>query len=118
MRRRGYRTGRMCALLVGVTATGLLVWAAPAATNPGWSVVLAADPPGLQHSSLSAVSCGTTTACFAVGTASDGTNFRTLVERWSGTSWAPLSSPNPAGGSAGTLDGVSCTSSSACFAAG
>src|SRR5207244_978912 len=83
-----------------------------------WSVGLAGDPPGLQSSILLSVSCPSSTTCFAVGTAFDGSQFDPLVERWNGTSWSVAASPNPVTGVAGTLDGVACTSANACFAAG
>ena len=39
-----------------------------------------------------------------------------MAERWNGTAWAMQSIPNPNG--SGQLNGVSCTSASACTAVG
>ncbi len=65
-----------------------------------WSIVAGPTFPGFD-SSLSAVKCLSTTNCFAVGTHADNTHANnTLVERWNGTSWSVVASPNsPAGAS-------------------
>jgi len=42
----------------------------------------------------------------------------TLAERWNGTAWAIERTPNPAGSTASALNGVSCTSATACTAVG
>jgi hypothetical protein len=42
----------------------------------------------------------------------------TLAERWNGTSWKTQTTPNPAGAGYSQLNGVSCTSASACTAVG
>jgi hypothetical protein len=43
---------------------------------------------------------------------------KTLTERWNGSSWAVLSSPNPAKAGLAHLRGVSCLSASSCIAVG
>jgi hypothetical protein len=55
----------------------------------------------------------------AVGhyTNSSGTQV-TLSERWDGTSWTIVSTPNAVGAQSSTLLGVSCTAANACTAAG
>jgi hypothetical protein len=73
---------------------------------------------------LAGVSCASASACTAVGSydASDGGTIVTLGEHWNGTAWAVQSTPNPPGDGSpyarSSLDGVSCTSASACIAAG
>jgi hypothetical protein len=47
-----------------------------------------------------------------------GTAKLALAERWIGTKWSLQSTPNPPGASESNFDGVSCTSKSACTAAG
>ena len=42
----------------------------------------------------------------------------TLAERWNGLSWAILRTPKPPGSVGGSLEGVSCTSATACTAVG
>jgi hypothetical protein len=83
-----------------------------------WSVVLEGDPPGNSESALSGISCRNSTTCYAAGSSFDGSNFHPLVERWNGTSWTVVPSPNPAGGIGGAFSGVSCRSTPACFAVG
>ena len=73
---------------------------------------------------LSSVSCVSATVCFAVGASYVGPNAptnnpsKTLAARWSGKSWSVLPSPDPAGATSSVLSGVSCASSSNCFAVG
>src|SRR5207253_4952654 len=68
---------------------------------------------------LSSVSCPSIKLCFAVGryetTGTAATH--TLVERWNGTAWSIVHSPDsPAGPSA--LSGISCLAGNNCFAIG
>ena len=84
-----------------------------------WSVQATPNPAGASRAALNAVSCTSATACTAVGnyTASGGTQV-TLAERWDGTSWSVQATPNPVGATASDLLGVSCTTATACTAAG
>jgi len=69
--------------------------------------------------SLVAVTCPTPTRCFAVGYAETRPSYngRTLVERWNGSSWSIMSSPN--GSFRNTfLAGIACTSATSCIAVG
>ena len=77
------------------------------------------NPAGRQSSGLLGVSCTTASACTAVGyyENSAGT-LVTLAERWNGTSWAIQATPNLTGATESQLQGVSCTSASACTAVG
>ena len=56
--------------------------------------------------------------CFAVGTFSTASAVQTLVERWNGKSWTIVPSPNSSGGKYSQLAGVSCASTTSCFAVG
>ncbi|MGO9874630.1 MAG: hypothetical protein ACLPVY_12615, partial [Acidimicrobiia bacterium] len=80
-----------------------------------WSIVLSPSPLGQDDSSLTTVSCPTTTSCFAVGSYStvDGTT-TTLIEAWTGERWSIVASPN----TSGTLTDVACSSDTSCFAVG
>ena len=72
-------------------------------------------------SALYSVSCSSATACTAVGSYFDTSGVElTLAEAWSGTSWTIQKTPNPVRATApgSVLDGVSCTSASACTAVG
>ena len=84
-----------------------------------WSIMTSPNPvgSGTPNSYLHAVSCRSTTSCFAVGnTVFHGA--RTLVEHWNGHAWSIVTSPNPAGFEYHTLGGVSCPSTTSCFAVG
>ena len=65
------------------------------------------------------MSCTVGAACTAVGWVSDISGSEvTLAERWNGTSWSVQATPNPTGVWGSVLDGVSCTSATACTAVG
>jgi len=63
---------------------------------------------------LAGVWCASVTACVATG----NTNAGTLAERLSGTTWTVQPTPNPPGTQGDFFNSVSCTSLSACTAAG
>ena len=105
---------------VGNTATATLIerW-----DGARWSIVPSANPPSRLEGALSGVSCVSSTNCFAVGDTasavlSPNASVKTLVERWNGSRWSIITSPNPTGVSEAALSGVSCTSATACFAVG
>ncbi len=63
-----------------------------------------------------AVSCGTVTTCWALATNSDGS---ATTESWEGQYWEGDYEPViPSGGSAVTLNGISCTAATTCTAVG
>jgi hypothetical protein len=72
---------------------------------------------------LNGVACARISLCFAVGDRFDFVqsapfaNYRTLIQRWNGSSWSIMSSPNSASGD-NTLAKVSCVSASFCVAVG
>jgi hypothetical protein len=70
-------------------------------------------------SMLNGVSCTSATACIAVGAGFlvDG-DCANLAERWDGSSWTMQSVPDPSGSIDGCLNGVSCTSATACTTVG
>ena len=73
-----------------------------------WTIVGVANFPGWTFSQLNSVSCATARHCFAVGSWASGSPNKTLVVRWNGTGWTPVTSPNPTGSFGSTLGGVSC----------
>ena len=83
-----------------------------------WSIQHTPNPAGGSEIHLLRVSCTSTTACTAVGFYSNATTTVTLAERWNGSRWSIQHTPNPAGGSNSTLNGVSCASATACTAVG
>jgi len=68
---------------------------------------------------LYGVACSSATSCIAVGfnESSSGTYF-SLSESWNGTEWKVKTTPEPTGTLNSLLDGVSCSSASACTAVG
>src|SRR5205807_6455954 len=70
---------------------------------------------------LYGVTCVSASDCWAVGFSQSlvGTSNinQTLIERWDGTAWAIVSSPNTAALS-NYLDGVTCVSASDCWTVG
>ena len=75
--------------------------------------------PGTDGNQLFAISCPDTAFCMATGTTSNraGTQF-TLTERWDGTAWSVVASPNPPRTVLDALFGISCFSASACVSVG
>ncbi len=125
-------TGAVDNYLVGVSCTGATACTAVGNSDKGgpvstlvetwngttWSIVKSPNPAGASSSQLTGVSCSGLTACTAVGYSSTGAAPSTLVEKWNGTAWHIVGSPNPSGASDSYLSGVSCTGSTACTAVG
>ena len=83
-----------------------------------WAIQSTPVPAGSTTSQLNGVSCISASACIAVGSFTKASTTRTLAEAWNGTSWTIQSTPVPAGSTTSQLNGVSCTSASACIAVG
>src|SRR5207248_1044310 len=74
--------------------------------------------PGHNGDGLFSVSCGAAKRCEAVGAvALGGQKEGPFAESWNGITWALEPSASPRGAT-GTLNGVSCPSSTACMAVG
>jgi len=85
-----------------------------------WSVVPIPDPRSSAASVLLAVSCPAAATCEATGSYGVQPNAvpeRTLTERWNGTSWQIVPSPNPHAIES-TMFSVSCDSATDCKATG
>ena len=86
-----------------------------------WAIQPTPLPRGTNNTNLNSVSCVSKKACTAVGYAanSSGVGAISLAERWNGAKWVIQHTPNPAGvGDETTLNGVSCSSPTACTAVG
>jgi hypothetical protein len=94
----------------GTKPTGLLV------NGSSYTLKLAKLPFSITTGSLTAVDCITATDCFAVGSAKYPSQTKTLIERWDGTAWTIVPSPNKSNG--GSFTGVDCVTSSDCWAVG
>ncbi len=70
---------------------------------------------------VTGVSCVSSSECWAVGSVNDGggnSTDRTLTERWNGTRWSVVRSPNVSTSPSDQLVGVTCTSRLDCWAVG
>ena len=85
-----------------------------------WTVQSTPNPTGSQYAVFQGVSCSSATSCMAVGRFFDTPNskYSTLAEQWNGSNWAIKTPQSVPGQTFSTLDGVSCTSSTACAAVG
>jgi hypothetical protein len=83
-----------------------------------WSIQETPNPTGATFSGFQRVFCSSATACTAVGYTGSESSYQTLAERWNGTSWSIQEIPHPTGAERSLLNGVSCTSATACTAAG
>jgi CARDB len=93
-----------------------------------WSIVTSPNTGGLNFLSLnflSNVTCSSASDCWAVGYHAGLSVFRrplphaTLIERWNGTAWSIVTSPNTSTTeSYNQLSDVTCTSASDCWAVG
>jgi hypothetical protein len=100
----------------GVVALAAAI-AAPSA-SAAWTVPSTPNVDGANLSTLSAVDCTSATDCVAVGHADTGGSRSTLAAHWNGTSWTITPTPNPAGSTLSSLNGVSCPRAGVCFAVG
>ncbi len=91
-----------------------------------WKQVKTPDPgrssPGGVQNELYAVTCAAASDCWAVGyyTKSNGGLLNEAL-RWNGKQWSLVKTPNPAGmadGDFNEIEGVTCTSKSACWGVG
>jgi hypothetical protein len=79
-----------------------------------WKILPAHAPAGATHSYFDAVSCTSAKSCYAVGSFASGSTMGSpLVERWNGSKWSIMSSPNAAGAATTALSGVSCVGTGA-----
>jgi hypothetical protein len=89
-----------------------------------WTIESVPTPAEESDVNLTGVSCPTASWCMAVGSAATELgNFSTLTEKWNGSAWSNVLSPDTVstsiqGGEEGQLFGVSCVSTTACSAVG
>ena len=105
------------ALVSCMGVVGVLAETGTAQADSGsWS--LTNIPNGGDFPELNGVSCLSETDCFTVGYGDDSSGTeQTLIERWNGTNWSIMSSPNEGAGD-NQLNGVTCLSPTSCLAVG
>src|SRR6267378_1167454 len=87
-----------------------------------WAIVTSANTSALDNY-LDGVTCASASDCWAVGYYFTGNAvqngvYQNLIERWDGTSWAIVNSPNTSTTEYNHLFGVTCASASECWAVG
>jgi hypothetical protein len=117
----GFLDSVVCTSLSACTAVGnsnagnLAEWW----NGTSWSIQATPNPAGAQFTFLNTVACASASACVAAGAYVDSSGaFRTLAERWDGSSWAIQPTPHLQGGAIGLLIGAACTSATGCTAVG
>lgn len=105
---------------VGVFANaGMLSTLAEGWSSNAWATEATPNPAGATPNWLNSVSCPTSGYCAAAGysdlTAPAG---ETLVEARTAGTWSVQASPNPAGAKSSSLNGIACSSASACTSVG
>jgi hypothetical protein len=120
---RGWAGRLSVAVTLALAGAGLAAASGPVpafAAGPAWSVVPTPNRVGPSNGSLNAVSCVSASLCFAVGSSAGAITSdnptATLIESWNGTKWSIMKSPTE--GTDSSLEGLSCTSASACMAVG
>jgi hypothetical protein len=87
-----------------------------------WAQTPSQTPPGGDGSTLYGVAASSPTSAWAVGTDSlgiaPGAGSRTLIERWTGTGWTRVASPNPDASGYNDLSGVAALSATDAWAVG
>ena len=82
-----------------------------------WSVVTSPSSALTQNNQLLHVTCTNATNCWAVGNFESANGPQTLIERWNGTAWSIVGSPNTGPTQDNKLWGVACAGPE-CWAAG
>jgi hypothetical protein len=88
------------------------------AQSNDWSIVSSPNTSATEHNALRGVTCVSASECWAVGYYLADNAAQTLIERWDGTSWSIVSSPNTSATQSNFLLGVTCRSASECWAVG
>ncbi len=114
-------SGSFCTAVGSATQGTSTVTLAESWNGSVWSIVSTPNVVVAAGSSdvLNSVSCAGASFCEAVGSAADGVHVsQTLVETWTGSSWAITSSPSSSATQANVLNGVDCFSQTTCSAVG
>ena len=85
-----------------------------------WSIVPSVTEPAPSGGYLSGLECVSASDCWASGATTNGSGTASgiLMEHWDGSTWTDASASVPGSTSPGILAGISCVSSTQCWAAG
>jgi hypothetical protein len=90
----------------------------PTADSWNGSTWTAMSPVNQGSTTLSEISCTSTTNCIAVGAYGLRGSVSAAAESWNGSTWTAQTVPDPAGSGYTVLFGVSCPSATDCSAVG
>jgi hypothetical protein len=82
-----------------------------------WTIVPSANVSTTKDNQLNAISCSSSTDCWAVGTFVGPSDSGTMIEHWNGMTWAIVAPPVPISPN-DYLYGVNCLTASNCWAVG
>jgi hypothetical protein len=83
-----------------------------------WTIVSSPNTASTSENFLTGVSCFASSGCMAVGLSNDGIVNATLIERWDGTEWNIIGSPNENAHRSDFLTSIACASGNDCVATG
>lgn len=83
-----------------------------------WGIVASPNSSSVQNNYLTDITCTSASNCWAVGRYDTGATTQTLIQRWNGSTWTIVSSPNTSATQYNQLSGVTCASASNCWAVG
>jgi hypothetical protein len=84
----------------------------------GWSIITSGTTSTSENNYLEGVTCVSSSDCWAVGYYYTGLYDQTLIEQWNGTNWTIVTSADASTLDSNYLYGVTCASSSDCWAVG
>jgi hypothetical protein len=107
---------------VGTYTAGGSSWHTLAEQYDGtaWAVATIPTPTGATSVTFSAVACTSPSNCWAVGSNQEegSPSWHTLTERYDGSGWSIVASPDPSGADDSYLVAVACASAGDCWAVG
>src|SRR6185295_13278072 len=84
-----------------------------------WTIVNSPNTSSTQYNYLLGVTCAAASECWATGYYSNDSGVpQTLIQRWNGTSWTIVDSPNTDASQENILYSVACAETSNCWAVG
>ncbi len=103
-----------------ITLVAVQLQSAHAALPSGWTIVT--SPTSGSDNVPLGTACANSFECWSVGITivsfNNNASFTGLIDKWNGTSWAPVASSTPSGGNGYGFFGVTCATSSDCWAVG
>ncbi|MDQ1361059.1 MAG: hypothetical protein QOJ44_1436, partial [Acidimicrobiaceae bacterium] len=106
-------------LLAGALGVGTSILGSNSAgASTIWSIIATQNASPSQSNILDGVTCVTSSDCWAVGYARTGSAYQTLAEHRDGSAWSIIATQNTSPSQSNVLNGVTCVTSSDCWAVG